>query len=119
MEAKFKVSEIIAAMEKNGFPFATGTVYDETNGASCVFGQAARNLFPDVTDPNIIVANGWGLIDAVNECDGAGSDIWKYNDSYSEKDAEEVYPQILTYVKERLSGFEDTEVSVVPEFPEF
>lgn len=118
MEIKFKVSEVIEAMEKNGFPFATGTVYDETNGASCIFGQAARNLFPNVTDPKSIVANGWSLIGAVNECDGAGSDIWKYNDDHTPASPESAYAEVLAFAKQRLSGCEETEVTLFPDLEE-
>lgn len=118
MESKFKVSEIISAMEKNGFPFATGTVYDENSGASCIFGQAARNLFPKITDPQTIIANGWALISAVNECDAAGSDIWKYNDDHMAIQEGNDYAEILEYAKLRLRGFEETEVTMFPDLEE-
>lgn len=48
MKIKFTGKDAIAAIQKNGYPWTKGDLFNYREGSSCVLGQMVRNLVPEL-----------------------------------------------------------------------
>lgn len=110
-KAVVKVSQIVEAMEKNGFPWVKNAMISYTGG-SCAMGQATRNLFGDG-----IEGYAYQLVDGLDQLGYSDGDfpsisyghrIVRKNDDRETK----TYQEVVDFTKELLAPLMDKEVIV-------